>query len=220
MEVLQQLAAHPSTAHFISLKLCRHFVADSPPTSLVDQTAETFTTTEGDIRAILKSILTSREFNSRAAFRAKVKSPFELVASAVRAAGAETDGGAPLLTSMARMGQPAFLYLAPSGFPDRATSWINSGTLLARMNFAMALAANRIRGTEVDLPSLAGPSDDPRMILEHLEQRALGGSVSQETHTAVLEGLDGLTGGGDLPAAPKTTMITALLLGSPEFQRR
>ena len=220
LEVIRLLAAHPSTAHFISVKLCRHFVADEPPATLVDSTAQIFTRTRGDLRAVLKSILTSPEFNSQAAFRAKVKSPFELVASAVRVAGGETDGGVPLLATIARMGQPAFRYQAPTGYPDRAGSWINSGTLLARMNFAMALAANRIRGTEVDLESLTGSSDNPRMILEHLEERALGGSVSRETHAAVLGSLDGLTGMGNLPAAPKTTMIMALLLGSPEFQRR
>jgi uncharacterized protein (DUF1800 family) len=218
MAVLELLAAHPSTAHFISLKLCRHLVADTPPASVVVRTATTYTATHGDICAVLNSILTSPEFNSQAAFRAKVKSPFELVVSAVRTAGGESDGGPPLLGSIARMGQPAFLYQAPSGFPERASSWINSGTLLARMNFAMALAANRIRGTQVDLQTLAGPADDPRIILEHLEQRALGGYVSRETHAAVLESLDGLN--GVAATAPQATAIAALLLGSPEFQRR
>jgi len=109
MEVLQMLAAHPSTAHFISLKLCRHFIADDPPASIVDRAARTFSESQGDIRSVLKTILTSREFNSQAAFRAKVKSPFELVTSALRSLDAETDGGAPLLGLIMRMGQPLFL---------------------------------------------------------------------------------------------------------------
>ena len=112
------LAEHPSTAHFISFKLCRHFVADDPPASVVDRTAKTFTESQGDIRSVLKTILTSPEFNSQAAFRAKVKSPFELLTSAMRSLDAETDGGAPLLGMIMRMGQPLFLYQAPTGFPD------------------------------------------------------------------------------------------------------
>lgn len=221
MDVLQLLAAHPSTAHFISLKLCRHFVADDPPAAVVDRTTHTFQQTQGDMRAVLESILTSREFNSQAAFRAKVKSPFEVVASSLRTLDGETDGGAPLMMSIVRMGQPLFLYQAPTGFPDRASSWINSGTLLARMNFALALAANRIRGTRLNF-SGATPADDGQAVLDELARRTLGGSVSPETRAAVLKSLDNLNGvaGGDLRAVPKTMVVAALLLGSPEFQRR
>ena len=219
--VLQMLAEHPSTAHFISLKLCRHFVADDPPASVVDRTAKTFTESQGDIRSVLKTILTSPEFNSQAAFRAKVKSPFELLTSAMRSLDAETDGGAPLLGMIMRMGQPLFLYQAPTGFPDRANNWINSGTLLARMNFSMALAANRIRGTQLDLQSLT-PSSDSQAVWDHLVRRTLGGQVSQETQSAVMKSLENLdaAGNGSQDAFPKTKLMAALLLGSPEFQRR
>ncbi len=221
MQVLQLLASHPSTARFISLKLCRHFVADDPPASIVDRTARTFTNSQGDIRSVLKTILTSPEFNSQAAFRAKVKSPFELVASSLRTLGAETDGGAPLMGLIMRMGQPLFQYQAPTGFPDRASNWINSGTLLARMNFSMALAANRIRGTQLNLQALTA-SDDPQTVWDQLVQRTLGGHVSQETQAAVMKSLDDLgnLGTGNPHAFPRTTLMVALLLGSPEFQRR
>jgi uncharacterized protein (DUF1800 family) len=221
MEVVQLLAAHRSTAHFISLKLCRHFVADEPPASVVDRTAHTFQESRGDIRSVLSTILNSPEFNSPAAFRAKVKSPFELVASALRTMDAETDAGAPLMGMIMRMGEPLFQYQAPTGFPDRASNWINSGTLLGRMNFSMALAANRIRGTQLDLQSLSA-SDDPQAVWDHLVQRALGGSVSPQTQTAVMKSLQGLgsAGGGNPRAFPKTTLMAALLLGSPEFQMR
>ena len=219
MKVLQILAAHPSTAHFISLKLCRHFVADNPPASVVDRTAHTFTKTQGDIPAVLKTILTSPEFNSPAAFRAKVKSPFELVASSLRTLSAETDAGAPLMGSIMRMGQPLFQYQAPTGYPDRASNWINSGTLLARMNFSMALAANRIKGTQLDLQALT-PSGDSPAVWDHLVQRTLGGAVSSETQGAVMKSLEGLGGAGGGKNFPKTTLMAALLLGSPDFQRR
>ena len=125
------------------------------------------------------------------------------------------------MMSIARMGQPLFLYQAPTGFPDRASSWINSGTLLARMNFALALAANRIRGTQVDLPS-AAPMVDAQVVVNELVRRTLGGSVSQETRAAVLKSLDDLSKGpgGNLKAFPTSTVAAALLLGSPDFQRR
>lgn len=221
MEVLQLLASHPSTAHFISLKLCRHFVADDPPASIVGLTARTFTESQGDIGSVLRTILTSREFNSQAAFRAKVKSPFELVASSLRTLDAETDAGTPLMGLIMRMGQPLFQYQAPTGYPDRAGNWINSGTLLARMNFSMALAANRIRGTQIDLQALS-PSDDPQAVWDHLVQRTLGGSVTSETQTAVMKSLEdlGSAGGGKARAFPQTTLMAALLLGSPDFQRQ
>ena len=221
MQVLAILAGHPSTAHFISTKLCRHFVADQPSASLVERTAQTFTRSQGDIPSILKTILTSPEFNSPAAFRAKVKSPFDLVASSLRTLGAQTDGGQPLMGMIMRMGQPFFQYQAPTGYPDRASNWINSGTLLARMNFSMALAANRIRGTQLDLEALT-PSEDSGEVWDHLVRRTLGGSVSAQTEAAVRKSLDGLNGagGGNPRNFPRTTLMAALLLGSPEFQRR
>jgi uncharacterized protein (DUF1800 family) len=219
--VLHMLAEHPSTAHFVSFKLCRHFVADDPPTSVVDRAARTFSESQGDIRSVLKTILTSREFNSQAAFRTKVKSPFDLVTSAMRSLDAETDGGAPLLGMIMRMGQPLFLYQAPTGFPDRANNWINTGTLLARMNFSMALAANRIRGTQLNLQSLT-PSHDSQAVWDHLVGRTLGGQVSQETQSAAMKSLENLdtADNGNQDTFPQTKLMAALLLGSPEFQRR
>jgi uncharacterized protein (DUF1800 family) len=169
----------------------------------------------------LRTILTSPEFNSPAAFRAKVKSPFELVVSSLRSLDAETDAGAPLMGLIMRMGQPLFQYQAPTGYPDRAGNWINSGTLLARMNFSMALAANRIRGTQLDLAALTA-SGDSQAVWDHLAQRTLGGSVSHESRAAVMRSLEdlGSVGGNNPRAFPKTTLMAALLLGSPEFQRR
>lgn len=221
MQVLQILADHPSTAHFISLKLCRYFVSDEPPATLVDRTAHTFRSSHGEIRPVLKTILASPEFNSPAAFRSKVKSPFELVTSSLRSFDAETDAGVPLLGFIMRMGQPLFQYQAPTGYPDRASNWINSGTLLARMNFSMALAANRIPGTQLDLAALA-PSDDSQSLWEHLVDRTLGGSVSPETESAVMKSVGDLSKieSGYPKNSSKTTLIAALLLGSPDFQRR
>jgi len=149
LEVLRLLASAPATARFLSRKLCARFVADDPPATLVERASRTFHETGGDVRAVLRTILTSPEFYSRAAFRAKVKSPFELVASALRAHGGETDAGRPLLYLIARMGQPMFQFQAPTGYPDRAATWVDPSGLLFRMKFAAALATDRLQGTRI-----------------------------------------------------------------------
>src|SRR5262245_55152651 len=149
--VIDILARHPSTAKFVSTKLVRRFVSDTPPQALVDRVASVYTKTDGDIREMLRTILTSPEFNSREAFRAKIKSPFELAVSAIRALGA--DVVVPLQTAqfIAKMGEPLYLYQAPTGYPDRADQWVNTGSLLERLNFGLALTSNKIRGASFNL---------------------------------------------------------------------
>src|SRR5882724_6031996 len=149
--VLDILAHHPATAKFIATKLVRHFVSDDPPKALVDRVAATFAKTDGDIRETLKAIFFSPEFNSQEAYRAKIKRPFELVVSAVRTLEGDTNGGPQLHQWIARMGQPLYGFQTPNGYSDTAESWVNTGGLLERMNFGLALASNRIPGTRVDL---------------------------------------------------------------------
>ena len=149
--VLDILAHHPSTAKFIATKLVRHFVADNPPPALVDRVAATFTKTDGDIRETLKTIFFSNEFNSTEAYRAKIKRPFELVISAIRTLGADTNGGPGTHQWIERMGEPLYGFQTPNGYSDAAESWVNTGGLLERMNFGLALASNRIPGTSVNL---------------------------------------------------------------------
>lgn len=253
LEVLHLLAHQPATAHFISLKLCRRFVADDPPPGLVDRAAKTFLAKDGDIRAVLKTILTSREFYSQAAYRAKVKSPMELVASTIRALGAQTDAGVPLVQLVAQMGQPMFQYQAPTGFPDRASTWINSSALLMRMNFAMMLAGNRIAGTQVDFSSLdaaaehaspdvtggtardAADNASVGRAMDALAERMFHGTLSARTRETILEemtskaGSEGASGAvsanrsaasAALQAVPHDRAVAALLIASPDFQRR
>jgi uncharacterized protein (DUF1800 family) len=218
--VLHLLARHSSTAHFISLKLCRRFVADEPPASVVNRAAKTFLKTKGDMRAVLLGIVTSPEFNSTAALRAKVKSPFELVASSLRALDGQTDAGPPLLAAMVRMGEPLFYYQAPTGFPDRGSAWINSGTLLQRINFATLLAANRIRGTQVDFEAVA-PDSGPNEVVKELSDRLVGGELSPETRLAVTKTVNGSGAPGmGAPWAAAALKATAILVASPDFQRR
>jgi uncharacterized protein (DUF1800 family) len=226
LEVLHVLAHHPSTAHLISLKLCRRFVTDDPPPTLVNRASDTFLKTDGDIRAVLKTILTSPEFYSQAAYRAKVKSPLELVASSIRALGADTDAGIPLLQFIARMGQPLFQYQAPTGFPDRSSTWINSDTLLMRMNYALALSANQIRGTPVDMGrlDLGTEHGSEEAVLNALSLELLNGSLPPETREAILAQFNaGQAPGPDasgLNTQSEASTLVAFLLASPDFQRR
>jgi uncharacterized protein (DUF1800 family) len=149
-EVIHLLAAHPSTARFISYKLARRFVSDEPPKALVDRAAETFSKSGGDIRAVMKAIITSPEFASPAARSAKVKTPFEFVVSAVRASGAEVEDARGLAGSVASMGMPLYQQQPPTGYKDTAESWVSTSGLLARLNLALDLAAGKVRGVSAD----------------------------------------------------------------------
>jgi uncharacterized protein (DUF1800 family) len=150
-QVIDILVHHPSTAKFIATKLVRRFVNDTPPDALVNRVAATFTRTDGDIRELLRVIFTSDEFYAPENFQAKAKSPLELTASAIRAMSGVTDGGQAIVQALERMGQPLYRYQAPTGFPDRANFWISNGLVLERINFAIALTANQIQGTQVNL---------------------------------------------------------------------
>jgi uncharacterized protein (DUF1800 family) len=149
--VIDILANHPSTARFIATKLVTRFVNDNPPESLVSRVAGVYRNTDGDIREMLRTIFTSSEFYSSEAMRSKTKSPFELVVSAIRTLNGTTDGSRALAQMIARMGQPLYQYQPPTGFPDRASEWMSNGSIVERLNFAVALTANRIPGTTVSL---------------------------------------------------------------------
>ncbi len=149
LKVIDILAHHPSTARFISRKLAQRFVADDPPASLVDRMANTFRKTSGDIRAVLKTMFDSKEFWSTGAFHSKMKSPFEMVVSAVRASGADVEYAQGLVQQVALLGQPLYRKLEPTGYSNSGREWMNSAGLLARMNFAVQLAANRVPGVRV-----------------------------------------------------------------------
>ncbi len=161
VKVIDLLARHSSTARFIATKLVRRFVSDDPPASLVAKAMEAFRQSDGDLKAVVRAIVSAPDFHSPQAFGAKVKKPLEFVASALRAVEAETDAAAPLLRYLARMGEPLFLSQPPTGYPDAGPSWISPDMLLTRMNFAFDLTSNRIPGTrvksEVDPLVLAGP---------------------------------------------------------------
>jgi uncharacterized protein (DUF1800 family) len=148
-EVLDVLSTHPSTARFIATKLVRRFVNDTPPAALVARVATRFRETDGDLREVMRTILTSPEFLAGDAYRAKIKTPFEFVVSAVRATDAEVHDAHSLVRQIAELGEPLYQCQPPTGYKDTADAWVNTGALVGRMNFGLALAANRLHGVIV-----------------------------------------------------------------------
>jgi uncharacterized protein (DUF1800 family) len=155
--VIEILAKHPSTARFISTKLVRRFVADDPPESLVEHVTETYKRSDGDIREMIRAIVTSREFNAPETKGAKTKTPFEYTVSAIRSLDGSTDGGRPLAQSVARMGEPLYQCQPPTGYPDRGDHWMGTGAVLERLNFSVALTAGKIAGTSVNFDEPVKP---------------------------------------------------------------
>jgi len=225
-QLLDMLAANPSTAKFISTKLARRFVADNPPPALVERMAATFESSGGDIREVLKTMIYSPEFWSRAAYRSKIKKPSELVVSALRATGADMAEAMPAVRWTAQIGEPLYGCQPPTGYKDTAETWVNSGALLNRMNFSILLATGRMRDTRIDLPALLGPDDakDPNSVLNRAVDVFLGGQVSPETRAVLEKQLDDpqvLQAMLDDPVKDVDAgMIAGLVLGSPEFQRK
>ena len=199
-EVLDILASHPSTARFISTKLARRFVSDTPPAALVDRLVARFTATKGDLREVMRTLLTSPEFTSPAAHRAKVKTPLEFVVSALRATGADVVSARPLVNAMQQLGMPLYQCQPPTGYKDTAEAWTNTGALVTRMNFATNLATDRQLGMS------------PRSL------QALG--TGNTLIDAVLQGDASETTRSTVAKAQTAPQMLALALGSPEFQRR
>jgi uncharacterized protein (DUF1800 family) len=206
LQAIDILAHHPSTAQFISKKLAQRFVADDPPQALVDRMAKTFLKTDGDIRAVLETMFSSREFFSEGAWQSKIKSPLEMVVSAVRATGAETSDTFTLAQKISDMGEPLYGKLEPTGFKDGSETWLSTANLMARINFANALATGQVAGVKVDTARFAGK--DPAAIAHDLLNR----DASPETLAAIEKGF------GDKPASPAKTI--GWVISSPDFQRR
>ena len=191
--VLEMLVSHPSTMRHISTKLCRRFVSDDPPKSLVDKCVETWKRTDGDIRSIVETIVTSPEFFSPAAYRSKIKSPFEYVVSAVRATGGAvlTQPQAPALGrarqvglginvfakdgagqvnqrvlagQIGTLGQPLYNYGFPTGYPEDSSKWVSAGALIGRINFALNLTAGKLADVDLSRSFLNDTSGEHRPV--------------------------------------------------------
>jgi uncharacterized protein (DUF1800 family) len=242
--VLDILAKSPATAKFVVTKMARRFVGDNPPASLIARASAVYLRTDGSIAETLRSIITSPEFFSPTAYRTKVKSPFEYVASALRATNAETDANSPILGWIARMGQPVYGRVTPDGYPDVSSGWLSNNDLLARFNFVVALTSNTIKGTKVDVTHLVPaepgdknlaakvaqiflivrPSNETRNALDKLVADTQKSPASQQPVMTTLPSgaVQWTTRSTSIEIAQGrlTTQLIALVLGSPEFQRK
>ena len=188
--VLDILARDPHTARFIARKLATRFVSDQPPAALVDRATAMYLRTDGDIREVVRTIVTSPEFFSRTAYRSKVKSPFELVASALRAVGAQPDTTMRSAQLVAFLGEPIYGHQAPNGWPETGESWMNSGAILNRINFGLALASGRLPGASVsrwsDADHLRSATREQQV--DEVVSAFLGGQVSPDTREILISG--------------------------------
>lgn len=250
LKVIDILVKHPSTAKFIARKLAVKFVNDSPSEALVGRVAEAFQRSNGDIRSTLQALFSDREFFAPENYRAKIKTPFELAVSSVRALGADTNASPAFLAMLNKLGEVPYGYQAPTGYPDTAEDWVNTGALLERMNFAVAIASNRIPGTRIDLKQFEGR--DKSQILDRAIGEILDGEVSDGTRSTLLKQIERplpeVKAGTELAdAEPEMAQtptqrrrrgmgrqarllepsgnaevfkIVSLVLGTPEFQRQ
>jgi uncharacterized protein (DUF1800 family) len=225
-EALKMLAHSPKTARFISAELARHFVADNPPKMLVNRMTQIFESSDGDIRSVLRAMIYSPEFWSKETYRAKVKTPFELVATTARAMNAEVTITLPLTQWVGRMGEPLFLCQPPTGYSDKAETWVNAGALLNRLNFALTFAGDKMNGATVDLKTILGEEAlrNPEAALAQSVQVFLDGQVAQSTQDTLearLKDPQILQASLDDPVKEVNQgLIVGLVLGTPEFQRR
>ena len=194
LAVLHLLATSPATAHLLSFELAQRFLSDQPPSALVNRMAATYLKTDGDIGAVLQTLFRSPEFWSPGAYRAKVKTPLEFVASALRASKADVTNPAPLVGAMQRLGMPVYGMQTPNGYSSTASAWVSSNALLTRMNFSLVMSANRLPGTHVDWTGetvtgqAAGASTAPPGLEQEarLEAMLLEQPAAKQTRAAVL----------------------------------
>jgi len=224
--VLDILAKSPATAKFISTKLARRFLGDTPPQTAIDRAAKVYLATDGSITAVLRTLLLSKEFFSPSAFQSKVKTPFEYVASALRATNAATDGDAPITNWIARMGQPIYGRVTPDGYPDVASEWLSGNDLLSRLNFAGSLVMNKIKGTTINVDELIGGTD-PSNMPARVINAVLMNNAADKTKLALVnvssKEVPPVTSPPAKPTDPDRALaeqMIALALGSPEFQHR
>jgi len=248
MQMLHALATNPHTAHFVCQKLAVRFVSDDPPPALVDRMAATFLKTNGNIRAVLASMMESADFWRAMNYHAKVKTPQDYIVSALRASGADVQGAGALDAALTQLGQPLFGHQTPDGYNMKAEAWNSTAALIARLNFAFALASNRINGVHTNWDAMLGPDAatmSPAQKESILETDLLHLPVAVRTRQTILKAISGddqkdratlqqlvtkyqqkdqLTIAGaninSAPLDPQAALAAGFLIGSPEFQRR
>jgi uncharacterized protein (DUF1800 family) len=250
LKVIDILVKNPATAKFIAKKLAVKFVSDNPDEGLVKRVAEAFTKSSGDIKTTLRALFTDKEFFAAENYRAKIKTPFELAVSSIRAVGGNTNAGPAMMAMLNKLGEVPYGYQAPTGYPDAAEDWVNTGALLERLNFAIAVASNRIPGTRVDLKQF--DQKEKSKILDTAISQILDNDVSAATRSTLLKQIEqplpevkagnsadddvadvpnmrpGQQGGQQNRQArllnptgnPDVFKVISLVLGTPEFQRQ
>jgi hypothetical protein len=223
--LLDYLAEHPATARFVSRKLLQRFVADDPSQRLVERTAATFESSGGDMAAVLRTIIGSAEFWAEAFGTGKPRTPLEFVAGALRAVDAQVNAGRALTATLATMGMPLFGCLPPTGYSNRGDDWLNPSSHLARMNFALDLAANAVNGVAVDVRGLVGrlgaDPDNPGALADALSREIFGGGLSAQTRNAAARVSP--SGPAQVPNRDAVTVanrVVGLVLAGPEMQAR
>lgn len=248
LKVIDILVSSPATAKYIARKLAVKFVSDTPSDALVGRVADAFQKSNGDIKTTLKALFSDKEFFAPENYRAKIKSPFELAVSSIRTLGADTNASPALAAMLNKLGEVPYGYQAPTGYPDTAEDWVNTGALLERLNFAVAIASNRIPGTRVDLKGFE--SKDKSQILDKALAGILDGDISANSKALLLKQIEqplpdvkagdelnepvdvpnmrqGQQGGQNRQARllnpsgnPEVFKVVSLVLGTPEFQRQ
>jgi uncharacterized protein (DUF1800 family) len=203
-EVLALLARHPSTARHVATKLARRFVADDPPAALVDHLAGVFLRSDGDLLEVTRALFLADEFYAVRHREAKVKTPFELVVSALRATNATVVNPRGIAQTLRTFGHLPYFQTAPTGYPSASEAWTNSSAMLARMNFGLALAAERIPGVRTNSSGAGVP-------LDLLVARVLPGTPRPQLVRVIK---------AELSPAGNESRALGLVLGSPDFQRR
>ena len=222
LKVLEILAHEPATAHFISLKLAQRFVADDPPSALVNRMAQTFLKKDGDLREVMRTMINSKEFWSQGAYNAKIKTPFELVVSAVRATNADVPSAFLLAGVIQRLGEPLYRKIEPTGYSNLNADWVSSAGLLDRMNFALALTHNRVPQVTVDTSVWQAEAQRDPM---NLARSLLVTDPSSATREAIEKALSSqelqrqLTSNAKAGPPQIPSLIAGLTIGSPDFQR-
>ena len=218
-EVIRMLAKHPSTAHFLATKLVERFVSDKPDPAFVEELAQVFLRTDGDLREVTRALFTSPRFYAAEVRGTKIKTPFELVVSALRATHSDVGASQRTMQTLRSMGHLPYSEPAPTGFPASSEDWVNSGAMLARMNFGLDLAEGRVDRTRPALEEFAPGVDarDTNALVRGVLASVLPGTNTESLAQALVADLEKNATGA---ARARTARAIGLAIGSPEFQRR
>ncbi len=215
VRLLKYLAEQAATMHHVSAQLCARFVADAAPDGCIDDAVRAWKQSKGDIRVVMRAIIYSPDFWAPSNVQSKVKTPLEFVVSAVRALGGTPDSTPRTAQRVAQLGEPLFQKQTPNGYGESQEDWVNSGALLARMNFAVQLASGRLPGVTIDLESVIPATTDHAALVDRIDRSVLGGGMSDHTRTTILKQIADLSD----PRAARALAV-GLAIGGPEFQRQ